>query len=406
MVQTWYDIVIVGGGIVGLATARDLLMRRPGQRVAILEKESSIGQHQTGHNSGVIHAGVYYAPGSLKARLCAEGREKTYEYCEQKGIRYEKCGKLIVAIDEEELPRLQNLWERASANGVPGIRMVGPEEIREIEPHSAGIKGIFSPETGIVNWSEVAQAYADDVVANGGEILTNYEVAGIRRKDDWVLVKTTFDEIIPTRYLITCAGLQSDRVAAMSGADKSPQIMPFRGDYLKLKPGKEYLTRGMIYPVPDPRFPFLGVHFTKRHDGEVWLGPNAVYAFARQGYGKLDVNLRDNIETLMFPGFWKMVAKHWKMGADEMVRDFSKKLFVETCKKYVPEVTEDDCVDGPSGVRAQALGADGSLVDDFIIQTSDRIFHVRNAPSPAATSSMAIGRAIADRAEQAFSFAS
>jgi L-2-hydroxyglutarate oxidase LhgO len=406
MVQTWYDILIVGGGIVGLATARDLLMRRPGQRVAILEKESSIGQHQTGHNSGVIHAGVYYAPGSLKARLCAEGREKTYEYCEQKGIRYEKCGKLIVAIDESELPRLQNLWDRATANGVPGIRMVGPEEIREIEPHSAGIKGIFSPETGIVNWSEVAQAYADDVIASGGEILTNYEVAGIRRKDDWVLVKTTFDEIIPTKYLITCAGLQSDRVAAMSGADKSPQIVPFRGDYLKLKPGKEYLTRGMIYPVPDPRFPFLGVHFTKRHDGEVWLGPNAVYAFARQGYGKLDVNLRDNIETLMFPGFWKMVAKHWKMGADEMVRDFSKKLFVETCKKYVPEVTEDDCVDGPSGVRAQALGEDGSLVDDFIIQTSDRIFHVRNAPSPAATSSMAIGRAIADRAEHVFSLAS
>lgn len=406
MVQSWYDIIIVGGGIVGLATARDLLIRRPGQRVAILEKESSIGQHQTGHNSGVIHAGVYYAPGSLKARLCAEGREKTYEYCEQKGIRYEKCGKLIVAVEEEELPRLQNLWDRATANGVPGIRMVGPEEIREIEPHSAGIKGIFSPETGIVNWSEVARHYAEDVTNAGGEILTNYEVAGIRRKDDWVLVKTTFDEIIPTKYLITCAGLQSDRVAAMSGADKSPQIVPFRGDYLKLKPGKEYLTRGMIYPVPDPRFPFLGVHFTKRHDGEVWLGPNAVYAFARQGYGKLDFNVRDNIETLMFPGFWKMVSKHWKMGADEMVRDFSKKLFVETCKKYVPEVTEDDCIDGPSGVRAQALGADGSLVDDFIIQTSDRIFHVRNAPSPAATSSMAIGRAIADRAEQAFSMAS
>lgn len=406
MVQSWYDIIIVGGGIVGLATARDLLIRRPGQRVAILEKESAIGQHQTGHNSGVIHAGVYYAPGSLKARLCAEGREKTYEYCEQKGIRYEKCGKLIVAVEEEELPRLQNLWDRATANGVPGIRMVGPEEIREIEPHSAGIKGIFSPETGIVNWSEVARHYAEDVTNAGGEILTNNEVAGIRRKDDWVLVKTTFDEIIPTKYLITCAGLQSDRVAAMSGADKSPQIVPFRGDYLKLKPGKEYLTRGMIYPVPDPRFPFLGVHFTKRHDGEVWLGPNAVYAFARQGYGKLDFNVRDNIETLMFPGFWKMVSKHWKMGADEMVRDFSKKLFVETCKKYVPEVTEDDCIDGPSGVRAQALGADGSLVDDFIIQTSDRIFHVRNAPSPAATSSMAIGRAIADRAEQAFSMAS
>lgn len=404
MAQQWYDIVIVGGGIVGLATARDLLMRRPGQRVAILEKESAIGQHQTGHNSGVIHAGVYYAPGSLKARLCTEGRLKTYEYCEEKGIPYEKCGKLIVAIEPEELPRLDALWERAQANGVPGIRLVGPEEIREIEPHSAGIKGIFSPETGIVNWSQVAAAYADDVVSLGGEILTNYEINGIRRKGDWVLLKTTFDEIIPTRYLITCAGLQSDRVAAMSGADKSPQIVPFRGDYLKLKPEKTYLTKGMIYPVPDPRFPFLGVHFTKRHDGEVWLGPNAVYAFARQGYGKLDVNVRDNLETLMFPGFWKMVGKHWKMGMDEMIRDFSKKLFVETCQKYVPEVTEDDCVDGPSGVRAQALGSDGALVDDFIVQTSDRIFHVRNAPSPAATSSMAIGRAIADRAEQAFAF--
>ena len=402
MAQQWYDIVIVGGGIVGLATARDLLMRRPGQRVAILEKESAIGQHQTGHNSGVIHAGVYYAPGSLKARLCTEGRLKTYEYCEEKGIPYEKCGKLIVAIEPEELPRLETLWERAQANGVPGIRLVGPEEIREIEPHSAGIKGIFSPETGIVDWSKVAASYAEDVTALGGEILTNYEVNGIRRKNDWVLLKTTFDEIIPTRYLITCAGLQSDRVAAMSGADKSPQIVPFRGDYMKLKPEKAYLTRGMIYPVPDPRYPFLGVHFTKRHDGEVWLGPNAVYAFARHGYGKLDFSVRDNLENVLFPGFWKMVGQHWKMGVDEMVRDFSKKLFVETCKKYVPEVTEDDCVPGPSGVRAQALGSDGALVDDFIVQTSDRIFHVRNAPSPAATSSMAIGRAIADRAEQAF----
>ena len=402
MAQQWYDIVIVGGGIVGLATARDLLMRRPGQRVAILEKESAIGQHQTGHNSGVIHAGVYYAPGSLKARLCTEGRLKTYEYCEEKGIPYEKCGKLIVAIEPEELPRLETLWERAQANGVPGIRLVGPEEIREIEPHSAGIKGIFSPETGIVDWSKVAASYAEDVTALGGEILTNYEVNGIRRKNDWVLLKTTFDEIIPTRYLITCAGLQSDRVAAMSGADKSPQIVPFRGDYMKLKPEKAYLTKGMIYPVPDPRYPFLGVHFTKRHDGEVWLGPNAVYAFARHGYGKLDFSVRDNLENVLFPGFWKMVGQHWKMGVDEMVRDFSKKLFVETCKKYVPEVTEDDCVPGPSAVRAQALGSDGALVDDFIVQTSDRIFHVRNAPSPAATSSMAIGRAIADRAEQAF----
>lgn len=404
MAQNWYDVVVVGGGIVGLATARELLMRRPGQRVAILEKEPTTGQHQTGHNSGVIHAGVYYAPGSLKARLCTEGRLKTYAYCEEKGIPYEKCGKLIVAVEEEELPRLQNLWDRATANGVPGLRMVGPEEIREIEPHSAGIKGIFSPETGIIDWSLVARAYADDVRANGGEILTGYEVTRIGQKDDWVLLKTSFDEVIPTRYLITCAGLQSDRVAAMSGADRDLQIVPFRGDYYKLKPEKTYLTKGMIYPVPDPRFPFLGVHFTKRHNGEVWLGPNAVYAFAREGYGKLDVNIRDNLQTLTFPGFWKMVGKHWKMGMDEMVRDFNKKLFVETCKKYVPEVTEDDCVEGPSGVRAQALDSDGALVDDFIIQTSDRIFHVRNAPSPAATSSQAIGRAIVDRAEETFSF--
>jgi len=405
MAQQWYDIVIVGGGIVGLATARELLKRRPGQRVAILEKESTIGQHQTGHNSGVIHAGVYYAPGSLKARLCAEGRQKAYEYCDEKGIPYKKVGKLIVAVEEEELPRLQNLWERATANGVPGLRMVGPEEIREIEPHSAGIKGIFSPETGIVNWGQVARAYAEDVVAAGGEILTGYEVANIGQKDGWVLLKTSFDEIIPTRHLITCAGLHSDRVAAMSGAPKSPQIVPFRGDYYKLRPEKTYLTNGMIYPVPDPRFPFLGVHFTRRIDDEVWLGPNAVYAFAREGYGKLDVDIRDNLETLFFPGFWKMVGKHWKMGADEMIRDFSKKLFVETCKKYVPEVTEDDCEPGPSGVRAQALGADGALVDDFIVQTSDRIIHVRNAPSPAATSSMAIGREIADAADRSFSLA-
>jgi (S)-2-hydroxyglutarate dehydrogenase len=406
MAQQSYDIAIVGGGIVGLATARELLKRQPGRRVAIFEKESTIGQHQTGHNSGVIHAGVYYAPGSLKARLCAEGRQKAYEYCDQKGIPYKKVGKLIVAVEEEELPRLQNLWDRATANGVPGIRMVGPEEIREIEPHSAGIKGIFSPETGIVNWSQVAKAYADDVIEYGGEILTNYEITNIGQKGGWVLLKSSFDEVIPTRHLITCAGLQSDRVAAMSGAPKSPQIVPFRGDYYKLKPEKTYLTKGMIYPVPDPRFPFLGVHFTRRIDDEVWLGPNAVYAFAREGYGKLDLNLRDNLETLFFPGFWKMVGKHWKMGADEMIRDFSKKLFVETCKKYVPEVAEEDCEVGPSGVRAQALGSDGALMDDFIVQKSDRIVHVRNAPSPAATSSMAIGREIADAAERTFAQAS
>ncbi|MCC6179123.1 MAG: L-2-hydroxyglutarate oxidase [Chloroflexi bacterium] len=406
MAQRSYDFLIIGGGIVGLATARELLLRRPGQRVAILEKEPVIGQHQTGHNSGVIHAGLYYAPGSLKAQLCSEGRAKTYQYCDEKGIPYRKCGKLVVAITEQELPGLDELFRRGTINGVPGLRMVGPEEIAEIEPHAAGLKGVYSPDTGIVDWSRVARSYADDVLANGGEILTSHEVTNIGRKDGWVLVKTTFDEILPTRYLITCAGLQSDRVAAMSGAPKTPQIVPFRGDYYVLKPEKRYLTRGMIYPVPDPRFPFLGVHFTRRIDDEVWLGPNAVYAFAREGYGKLDVSLRDNLETLFFPGFWKLVGKYWQMGSEEMLRDFSKTLFVETCKKYVPEVTEDDCLPGPSGVRAQALDVDGKLVDDFIVQRSDRIFHVRNAPSPAATSSLAIGRIIADVAEASFAKAS
>jgi (S)-2-hydroxyglutarate dehydrogenase len=408
MAQRAYDIVVIGGGIVGLATARDLLIRRPGLKLAILEKEPELAMHQSGHNSGVIHAGVYYAPGSLKAKLCAEGREKTYQYCEEKGIRYEKCGKLIVAIDESELPRLDELYRRATINGVPGIEMIGPERIKEIEPHAAGIKGLWSPETGIVDWREVALAYADDVREAGGEILTSHEVANIGRKDGWVLLKTVFDEVIPTRHLITCAGLQSDRVAAMSGAPKSPQIVPFRGDYYVLKPEKRYLTRGMIYPVPDPEFPFLGVHFTKRTNGDVWLGPNAVLAFGREAYGRLDVNPIDLLDTLAFPGMWTLARKYWKMGSSEMIRDFSKSLFIETCKRYVPEVTEDDVLPDamPSGVRAQALERDGKLVDDFIIQKSDRIIHVRNAPSPAATSSMAIGRIIADEAERRFALAS
>ncbi len=397
-----YDLVIVGAGIVGLATAREILNRHPRVRLAVLEKESGIGQHQTGRNSGVIHGGIYYAPGSLKARMCVEGSREAYAYCESKGIKAERCGKLIVASDESELPRLDSLYQRGVSNGVQGLEMVGPERMREIEPHCVGIRAIWSPNTGIVDWWQVAAAYADDVVASGGEILVHHGVLGMRDLPDMVVLETQGGEL-ETRQVVTCAGLYSDRVAHLTGAPREPRIVPFRGDYWVLTPDQRHLVRGLIYPVPDPAFPFLGVHLTRRVDGEVWLGPNAVLAFSREGYGRLDIRPVDVVDALGYRGFQILAARYWKMGIEEMVRDFSKPAFLRSLQRYVPELTEDDLLPGPSGVRAQALAPDGALVDDFVINVEgQRIVHVRNAPSPAATSSLAIGRLIADKADEVF----
>ena len=401
MVDRRCDIAIIGGGIVGLASAMELLNRRPSFKLVVLEKEDRIAQHQTGHNSGVIHSGIYYAPGSFKARLCVAGKERLIRFCDEHGIPYELCGKVIVATDEEELPRLENLHRRGLENGVPGLEMIGPERLREIEPCSVGIKALYSPTTGIVDYTQVAHAYADDVLAKGGEMLTRHEVTGIEQRDGRYQLETR-SGTVEARYVVSCAGLHADRVARMTGAPRTPKIVPFRGDYYVLRPEKRDMVKGMIYPVPDPRFPFLGVHFTRRMDGEVWLGPNAVLAFAREGYERLHVNPRDLLETLTYRGFGMMAWKFWRTGLDEMYRDFSKAAFLAALRRYMPQLRSEDMVFGPSGVRAQALGFDGSLVDDFVVNHKGHTLHVRNAPSPAATSSLAIGELIADTTEAAF----
>jgi (S)-2-hydroxyglutarate dehydrogenase len=398
-----FDVAVVGAGIVGLATARELLNRRPGLRLAIIDKEHRIGAHQTGHNSGVIHSGIYYAPGSLKARLCVAGAREIYAYCERNGIPTEACGKVIVATDESELGRLQDLFERGKANGVGGLEMIGPERLREIEPHCAGIRGLWSPCTGIVDYSRVAERYALDVREAGGEVHTGRELHGLRVLGDGVVLATTAGEVEAHR-VITCAGLYADRVAKLSGGASEPRVVPFRGDYWQLRPQARHLCRNLIYPVPDPAFPFLGVHGTRRiGSGEVWLGPNAVLAFAREGYRRFDVRPRDLAQSLANRGFRRLARRYWRMGAAEMWRDYSKRAFWKSIRRYLPDVTLDDMIPGPSGVRAQALAPSGALVDDFIVdQQGDRILHVRNAPSPAATSSLAIGRLIADTAAKAF----
>ncbi len=404
MIDGRYEIAIIGGGIVGLATARELLERRPGLRLVVLEKESRIAQHQTGHNSGVIHSGIYYAPGSLKATLCVKGKEALLRYCDERGIPYDLCGKVIVATHEEELPRLENLHKRGIENGVPGLEMIGPERLREIEPYCVGIKALYSPQTGIVDYGLVADAYAEDIRAAGGEIRTGHEVTAIEEHDRRYQLETP-SGTVEAEYVVSCAGLYADRVAKMSGAPSTPKIVPFRGDYYVLRPGLEHMCRGMIYPVPDPQFPFLGVHFTRRMDGSVWLGPNAVLAFAREGYDRFHVRPKDLLETLTYRGFGQLAFKFWRTGFDEMYRDYSKTGFLDALRRYMPQLRRDDILPGPSGVRAQALGFDGALVDDFVVNAKGNTLHVRNAPSPAATSSLAIADMIATTTEKAFALA-
>jgi L-2-hydroxyglutarate oxidase len=391
-----FDVVVVGGGILGLATAHRLLEVRPGIRLAVVEKEAELATHQSGHNSGVLHAGLYYAPGSLKARLCREGKAEIEQFAERHAIPFERCGKLVVAIDEGELPRLSSLRERAEANGVPGLEAVGPERIHELEPHAAGIAGLWSPETGIIDFQRVALALGDTIRGAGGEIRTSMPVTGIKERPGEVVVRTPGGELV-AGHVVACAGLHADRLARLTGSEADPRIVPFRGDYYTLDESARGLVRGLIYPVPDPRFPFLGVHFTKRIDGSVWAGPNAVLAFAREGYRRRDIRPLELASTLLYPGFLRLAGRYLRTGLAEMWRDWWKPAFVRELQRYVPEIRADQLRFGPSGVRAQALARDGTLVDDFALGGSGRVLHVRNAPSPAATSSLSIGRVLAER---------
>jgi (S)-2-hydroxyglutarate dehydrogenase len=397
-----YDIAIIGGGILGLATAHRLKSVRPDLRLAIVEKEGQLATHQSGRNSGVLHAGVYYAPGSLKARLCREGKAALESYCDTKGIRYDRCGKVIVALTEAEIPRLRGLHDRATANDVP-VEEVGPERIRELEPHVNGLLGLWSPTTGIVDFRAVALALADDLRRDGVEFHLGHRVTAIRRHPRGLELAGPMGGL-STRYLIACAGLWADAVSAMT-SEPGPRIVPFRGDYYTLLPQARHLVRGLIYPVPDPRFPFLGVHFTRRIDGEVWAGPNAVLAFAREGYRRSNISLRDLARTLTYPGFLRLARRYWRTGLAEMRRDYSKRAFLRELQRFVPELRGGDIVFGPSGIRAQALARDGKLLDDFELTASERVLHVMNAPSPAATSSLAIGRELAERAIERFDLA-
>jgi L-2-hydroxyglutarate oxidase len=394
--STPYDVVMIGAGIVGLATARELASRHPDLKIAVVDKEDQPGQHQSGHNSGVLHAGVYYKPGSLKATLCVDGKTRMEQFAEEHGIPFETCGKLIVALSDSELGRLDDLAERGRANGVPGLRMVGPEEMREIEPYAVGVRALHSPRTGIIDFGQVVTTLARLLVDEGVDLLLGHEVLSVTSRSGRQVLLTSRGEI-ETHKVISCAGLQADRVASLD-SEPDVQIVPFRGDYYTLRPEARFLCRGLIYPVPDPSLPFLGVHFTKRIDGAVWAGPNAVLATKREGYGRSMVDWRDLVETVRFPGFRKLARQQWRTGAAEIWRDVVKGAFVKELQRYVPSVRAEQLTFGPSGVRAQAVGTDGAMVDDFKLAATEHSLHVLNAPSPAATASLAIARRLADEA--------
>jgi L-2-hydroxyglutarate oxidase len=401
-----YDVTIIGGGILGLATALKITAAHPRVRLLILEKEAQLACHQTGNNSGVIHSGLYYRPGSLKAQSCVTGRKELIAFCDKTSVPYEICGKVVVATSQEELPRLEELHRRGIANGLKGLEIIVPERLKELEPHAIGIKGLYVPETGIIDYKKVADAYAEHIRNAGGDIRLSQKVVGILDLPAEIVLQTSGGDY-RTKYLINCCGLQSDLVAKMmrassAGEQEEHRIIPFRGEYYKIAPQRQFLVRNLIYPVPDPTFPFLGVHFTRMAKGGVEAGPNAVLAYAREGYRHTNVNVKDLWQTVSFRGFWAMTGKYWRTGFGELYRSLSKTAFVRALQKLLPEIRESDLVPGGAGVRAQAVSASGALVDDFVIKQSPRAIHILNAPSPGATASLAIGQSIAEMAAKNF----
>ncbi len=395
------DLLIIGAGIVGLATALEAAQRFPEMRLLVLEKEDHVAAHQTGHNSGVIHSGLYYKTGSLKARNCVAGAASMKRFCQDHGVAFEECGKLVVATGPEEVPRLEQLHQRGIANGVPGLRMMERDEFHDIEPHCSGLRALHVPTTGIVDYTLVAKKYAELIERAGGRIILSSKVIGLREDGQSNVVETS-SGAFRARYVINCAGLYSDTIARMAGVQTDLEIIPFRGEYYEVTPERRHLVKALIYPVPDPRFPFLGVHFTRRVNGSVEAGPNALLALRREGYTGSGVELSEAVETLGYPGFWKMARKYWRMGMAEQYRSWMKPAFVKSLQKMVPELQESDLAPGGSGVRAQAVDRNGNLLDDFHFVPSGRMIHVCNVPSPAATASLEIGREIVDMLSQQF----